>query len=178
LSLEDRKKNVKQIVDACKQLVHAENQPAIDARREEWRKRGNYGRRILNDGRPDDTGRVTVETIFPDGYRETWLGSEEEYSQLVQDQIAAEQTNDEAKRQLRISGLPEDLRPLADDPDAVLKLIREREPNESPIRSADRVQPILRQLRPAMKKGDWDRITEAARTGQDELEGDEHGEPE
>jgi hypothetical protein len=171
LSLEARKKNVSRIVSACKEIVGAEVQPGIDARREEWRRRGNYNKVVRNDGRPDSTGRVTVETIFPDGARETWLGSEEEYAALVQNELAAELANEEAKRQLRVSALPDEIRPLANDPNAVLKLINERDPSDSPIRHQERVQPILRLLRPVMKPGDWDRITAAAREGQEELEG-------
>jgi ribosomal 50S subunit-associated protein YjgA (DUF615 family) len=104
----------------------------------------------------DSRGRRKVVQRFDDGTEETEFFDEMEWAAHLQEKAKQEEQYEAQVREVKLQYVPEELRPLVGDVDAILKVIRNR---ELPLEER---QQLLRVLRPAMTNRDYQQLSELA----------------
>jgi hypothetical protein len=156
----DRKALAQKIITACDQVIQAEQRPQVEDRRADWLARGMVTTTTPN--HPDVAGRYTVTREFPDGYTEVEHFAEEEFGQHIKDEIHTEAQLEDERRELKIAKVPDELKPLIGDVDALFAHMHEQREGESVRQRVERVQGDLALVRPAMNRRDYERLSALA----------------
>jgi hypothetical protein len=160
-SVSDRKVAAQKIMLVCDKLIQAEQAPLIEDQRAEWLDKGMVN--VTTASAPDATGRRFVRTSYPDGYSETLIfENDEDWSEHLTNEVHTAALEEKERRELKFQKVPEELRPLVNDPEALFSHMQEQREGESSLQRAKRVADELKTLRPAMTKAAYARLSDLA----------------
>jgi hypothetical protein len=155
LSDEERKVLAERIIKDCDQLIQDSERPQVEDRRAAELARGDVT--VTRAEHPDSAGRRWIKTQWGDGYSETLIfENDQEWAEYLTNEIHGEAALENERRELVLERIPEDLRPLVNDPEGLFKVMQDQ---GKPVEER---QQIVKSLRPAMRKVDYERLSALA----------------